>query len=262
MSRKLYAFQLKRHTYAAIWSGFLMAVLSLGAMLLFNEQTKVLLNETRPQGQALFEAFRVGGSLTLLDHIASLVYGFLLPIIGSMLSAHLSASLFPGLIETKEMSFYLSLPVRRSCFALIQGAVLLSCLALSVLIGASVTVLAAALLKPGELNLIGFGVLNIGLLCFWMLSGGITLMFASSNDRRSTASKRSYLLIGLFFLIAMVGGIHGWPRFIAWLSPYSLFDAQNLANGRFALETLIMPLAGLGCFFIGVRQFSRRDLPL
>ena len=262
MSRTLYAFQLKRNAAYAIWLGVLMALLSLGSMVTFNERTEALLIEARPQAKALFEAFRVGGSLTLLDHIVSLAYGFLLPVLGSLWSVHLSARLFPGLIETKEMSFYLSLPLRRSRFALIQGAVLLSCLVIAVLTGTLFSAAAAAVMIPNELNLSGFAVLNGGLLCLWMLSGGIALMVACAGDQRRSVRRRSYVLIGVFFLIAMLGGIRDWPRLLAWLSPYSLYDAQNLARGRFLPEILIMPMAGMFCFLIGIRQFSRRDLPL
>ena len=262
MSREMFLFQFKKLTRGSVAWGIIMALFSLGAILSFNENSAAALSEARAQVPELFSALKVGGSATLLDHLASLLYGLILPAAGAVMSVRLAERLFPEMIETGEMSFYLSLPMRRGVFALTQGAVLLSCLILSQLTGVLGTSIAAAILKPGELNLLWFLILNLGQLCLWALSAGIALMFACMSDDRRGARSRSALLIGLFYAVAMAGGIYGLPRLISWFSPYSLLDVQSLSKGRFALETLGMPAIGMLCFMIGIRQFNGRDLPL
>ena len=262
MSRELFLFQFKKLIRGSVAWGMFMALLSLGAILSFTENNITALSEARAQAPEFFSALKVGGSATLLDHLASLLYGFLLPVAGSALSVRLAERLLPAMIQTGEMSFYLSLPIRRGAFALTQGAVLLSCLILSQLTVVLGTIIAAAILKPGELNLLWFLILNLGQLCLWALSAGIALMFACMSDDRRGARSRAALLIGLFYAVAMLGGIYGLPRLISWFSPYSLLDVQSLSKGRFALETLGMPAIGMLCFLIGIRQFNGRDLPL
>ena len=262
MSRELFLFQFKKLIRGSVAWGIIMALFSLGAILSFNENSAAALSEARAQVPELFSALKVGGSATLLDHLASLLYGLILPAAGAVMSVRLAERLFPEMIETGVMSFYLSLPMRRGAFALTQGAVLLSCLILSQLTGVLGTIIAAAILKPGELNLLWFLILNLGQLCLWALSAGIALMFACMSDDRRGASSRAALLIGLFYAVAMVGGIYGLPRLISWFSPYSLLDVQSLSKGRFALETLGSPAIGMLCFLIGIRQFNGRDLPL
>ena len=262
MSREMFLCQFKKLTRGSVAWGIIMALFSLGAILSFNENSAAALSEARAQVPELFSALKVGGSATLLDHLASLLYGLILPAAGAVMSVRLAERLFPEMIETGEMSFYLSLPMRRGAFALTQGAVLLSCLILSQLTGVLGTIIAAAILKPGELNLLWFLILNLGQLCLWALSAGIALMFACMSDDRRGARFRASLLIGLFYAVAMAGGIYGLPRLISWFSPYSLLDVQSLSKGRFALETLGMPAIGMLCFLIGIRQFNGRDLPL
>ena len=262
MSRELFLFQFKKLIRGSVAWGIIMALFSLGAILSFNENSAAALSEARAQVPELFSALKVGGSATLLDHLASLLYGLILPAAGAVMSVRLAERLFPEMIETGEMSFYLSLPMRRGAFALTQGAVRLSGLILSQLTGLLGTIIAAAILKPGEMNLLWFLILNLGQLCLWALSAGIALMFACMSDDRRGARSRAALLIGLFYAVAMVGGIYGLPRLISWFSPYSLLDVQSLSKGRFALETLGMPAIGMLCFMIGIRQFNGRDLPL
>ena len=262
MSRELFLFQFKKLIRGSVAWGMFMALLSIGAILSFNENSVTAISEARAQMPELFSALKIGGSATLLDHLASLLYGFLLPVTGAVMSVRLAERLFPDMIETEEMSFYLSLPMRRSAFALGQGAVLLSCLILAQLTGVLGTIIAAAILKPGELNILWFLILSLGQLCLWALSAGIALMFACMNDDRRGARSRAALLIGLFYAVAMLGGIYGLPRLISRFSPYSLLDGQSLSKGRFALETLGMPAIGMLCFLIGIRKFSGRDLPL
>lgn len=262
MSFELFLFQLKKHSRITLVVGIVIALLSVGAIFLYDEEIVGALSDSRAQAPELFSALNIWGNSSLLDHIASLMHGLIMPMLGSLLAADLAIRLFPAMIETREMSLYLSLPLHRGALALIHGAVLLTCLILAQVIGMIGTILAASALKPGELNIAWFAVLNLGQLCLWILSGGIALMLACGMDKSAGTRTRLFLLIGSLFLIAMLGNMRTLPGFVAWLSPYSLLDTQKLAKGRFALEILGMPLIGMLCFLIGIQRFSKRDLPL
>ena len=105
MSRELFLFQFKKLIRGSVAWGIIMALFSLGAILSFNENSAAALSEVRAQVPELFSALKVGGSATLLDHLASLLYGLILPAAGAVMSVRLAERLFPEMIETGEMSF-------------------------------------------------------------------------------------------------------------------------------------------------------------
>ncbi len=100
MSRELFLFQFKKLSRSSIAWGMFMALFSLGAILSFTDNNITALSEARAQAPDFFSALKVGGSATLLDHLASLLYGFLLPVAGSALSVRLAERLLPAMIQT------------------------------------------------------------------------------------------------------------------------------------------------------------------
>lgn len=242
--------------------GLLMGLVSLLAVITYTEEHVALLSEARAQAPGLFAALGIGGSSTLLDHTASLLHGFLYPLMGSLLAVHLACKLFPALIETGEMSHYLALPIRRSQLAWTHALTMFFCLLLSALAAMALSLMILTALRPGQINLPWMAALWLGQLCLWILSGGAALMAASGRDEQRGTGGRALALIGCFALIAMLGRAGDVPSFLAWLSPYSLFEPQNLAKGRVGLEFAGMAAISLLCVLIGVRRFATRDLPL
>lgn len=262
MKKELFLFQMKRHAPFAVLMGVLMSLLAFGAALLYTEETVAALSEARAQAPVLFAAFGIGGSTALLDHMASLLHGFLFPVLGFAMAARLAALLFPVLIESGEISHYLALPIRRAGFAQVQGLVLLGCQAISVLISTIGTWLSSLLPGHGQVNLLWLLTLSFGQLCLWTFSGGAALMVAAGRDEKRGTAARILLLVLAFYLVKMVSLIPAVPRVLALLTPYSLFHAQALAKGRLEPEVLILPLLGLCLFLIGSRRFAKRDLPI
>ncbi len=262
MNKELFAFQMKRQLPLALRMGLLMALLSLGAVLSYTDANTAALSELRAGMPGLFAAFGVGGSASLLDHVASLLHGFLFPLLGSWLAARLAARLLPALVESGELSYYLSLPIRRENFVLGQGAALFCGLLLACLTMTLGTLIAAFALRRGEMSIVWLLSLSLGQLCIWLFAGGMAMMVASGRNMKRGTVPRSLLLPAAFFAIAMVSAVPGVPAWLARLTPYSLFQPQNLARGRMAAEVLTLPLIGLICLLIGMKRFARRDLPL
>lgn len=262
MNKELFAFQLKRQLPLALRMGLLMALLSLGAVLSYTEANTAALSETRAGMPGLFAAFGVGGSASLLDHVASLLHGFLFPLLGSWLAARLAARLLPALVESGELSHYLSLPIRRESFVLGQGTVLFCALLTACLAMTLGTLIAAFALRRGEVNIVWLLSLSLGQLCVWLLAGGAAMLAASGRNVKKGTALRSLLLPAAFFAVAMAGAVPDAPGWLSRLTPYSLFQPQNLARGRMAAEPLVLPLIGLICLLIGMKRFARRDLPL
>ena len=58
MSRELFLFQIKKHIRGSVVWGMFMALLSIGAILSFNENSAAALSEARAQVPELFSALR------------------------------------------------------------------------------------------------------------------------------------------------------------------------------------------------------------
>lgn len=260
--RSLFIFQLKKQMRLTLSFGFLMAVISVMLIFLYDESSGRVLDELRAQAPGLFDAFRIHGSVGLLDYMISSLYGFLMPAIGSWLAAILASRLIPRQIETGEMTFYLALPVRRYKLVLVKVLVILACLLITLFMNLTATVLAALLIKPQIFNINWFFGLSMGIFFLWMMSAGMTMMIACSAYEQRSSIRKSLLMYFSLFILSMIGQVRSFPDFLKYLSIYSLWNTQALSTGRILVSSLVMPLTGTIFLLIGIYQFSKRDLPL
>lgn len=260
--RYLFYFELKKQIRLTVFISFLMICISAAAIYSYEEGFVSLLNESRAQAPALFDAFGISGSLRLLDHIASLLFGFIFPVFGSLLAIFISSRLIPAQIESGEMAYYLSLPLRRYQLIIISAAVVLSCLIIALTVNFSGTLLAAFILKPGELNLSWFIKLNLGLLSLLIFSLGVALMIACVKNDKISSNQLNLIVFIVLFSLSLLGRVKSFPAFFQYLSAYSLWNPQGLSKGILTLNNLVMPLLGGMFLIIGIYHFSKRDLPL
>ncbi|MHC1785691.1 MAG: hypothetical protein AB9880_01315 [Christensenellales bacterium] len=260
--RKLLRFQLKRQLPLTLFFGLLAAALSVGAVLLYDEGTLQAFSEARAAAPFLFAMLGVQGSATLTEHLSSLLYGFLLPILGSLYAIALSSRLVADKVETGEMSYYLALPVRRSGFALTQFmALVLGLLALAVFAVLAGTA-AGEVFAAGRLHLAWYLELNAGLFLAWTMAGGLAFLVSCAVDELRRASRLSAFVLVLFFCLSLAARPREMPGFLRYLSFWSLFDYAGLALGRLEVWNLLMPLVTAIFVLAGLRVFSTRELPL
>lgn len=245
-----------------LFAGLVMAALQLGAVLLYDEGTVQAFSEARAQAPAFFAALGVHGSATLTQHLSSLLYGFLLPLIGLMQAAALGSRLVADKVETGELSHYLALPLRRPAFGLMQAGLLMLGLLLPVILAAAAGIMAGGLLRPGQLNDRWFLWLNLGLFLALSLFGGLCFLVSALRDERRPASRQGLTLGLLLVLISMAARIREVPAFVSYLTPLSLYDPAGLAQGKLYPLSLLLPLLSLLLVLAGLRGFSRRELAL
>ncbi|NLC33347.1 MAG: ABC transporter permease subunit, partial [Clostridiales bacterium] len=242
--RTLFFFQLKKQLRLALLFGLLMAIFSVTVVFLFDDESGRVLDELRAQAPGIFEAFRIYGSLGLLDYMISLLYGFLIPALGSLLAVIVSSRLLPAQIQTGELTYYLALPVSRYRLVLVKAAVVAACLVIALFINSGVTVLAVMLMKPQAFNLSWFFVLSIGTLFLFLMSTGIAMMIACLAQERQRSNRLSLLVYFSLFILSMIGQVKAFPGFLKYLSIYSLWNTQALLTGRILKSSLLMPLIG------------------
>ena len=242
MKHRLVQFQVKKLLWPALLLALLFAALNAGGVYLFNEGTVEMLSEARAQGPALFSMPGVGGSATLGSHLASLVYGFLLPLLGGLYAARLPAWLVADKVETGEICYWLSLPHSRARFVGRQALVLAALLLLPPLGGFLGGAVGAFALKPeAPLHPGWHALLNGGLYCWLMLAGSLGLFISSGAEIRARAARASTLLLLLFFAVGVAGMTVGVPSFVQWFSPWRYYMPQDLALGRGSLPILVLP---------------------
>lgn len=257
----LYRFHLKRHARGALLLAVAFMLLCTGAVLLFDEGTIALLSEARANNAPLAAALGLGSSEWLVTHLASLVYGLLLPLIGSLYAMRLSAMLIADKIETGEVAHYLALPIRREQFVFSQTLVLLTCLLFPVF-GALLGGYGAALaFKPGAvIHPAGILWLSAGLYAVMVLFGCLGLMLSCGAVERRVMVLAGTFICLLLFALGLLAQPLGLPEQLRYLSFYWLYAPQALAVGRPAPALAALPLVSLLFVLIGSWRFATRDL--
>lgn len=262
MSRMLFAFQLRKQLTITLLFSALASLLSVGAVLLYEEQHILALADARAQSPAVFTLFGVGGSASLLAHLGALLHGFLLPALGTVLAALLAARLMAAQVATGEMTYWLAMPRRRGTHVLTQWAVLLACMAIFTVIPALAAAVAALVLQPGALQPLWLAQLHLGLFLLYAAIGSLCLMLSCGMDEGRRARRAGLLLCGLLLVIGLVSRLREVPGFVRYLSFYSLFDVPALTAGRPEAALLVLPALAVLFLLVGMRWFSGRDLPL
>jgi hypothetical protein len=260
---KIYRFEIRRLLPMTLLFALMMMLLTVGAVLLFNESNVVqALNEVRAKIPFFFQTLGLYGSEALTLHLSFLLYGFLLPLLGGLYAIFLSSRLVADKVETGELAYYLALPIGRMGLALTQCLVLLTGLFILTVLHSLCGVAACALLAPGRLQIGPYLWLNLG---FWLtlsMTGGLAMLINFRADERRHANRAALLIAAFFGLLCMIGRPHQMPYYAQFLSFYSLYDFAGLAQGRLDFRGLLMPVVALAFVLAGLRVFSKRELPL
>jgi len=202
-----------------------------------------------------------GGSANLPVHLMGLQSGFLLPVIFTLSAHALSLRLIARPLGDGRMAQRLAAPHRRAAvlmtlFWLLALEALLICLA--VLLGQAAGVF---IFLGGQADFPALIRLALGLMLSALpVAGGMTWVAAASPGPASARRLGGFL--GLLFVgFMMASRLTGWPRWLGYLTPFSLFKGQELITrpGALMLCALGLPL-GLLLAGLGAWAFSRRDV--
>ncbi len=266
MKQVLFRFSLRRivwQTALAMLTGMTLSVV--GILLYADESAMEALTQARAEAPALFAMLGFGGSASLTLHMASTLYGLLLPSLLILYSTGCMARLVSGMIESGEAAHFLASPHPRRAFVWTLYAVLAVGLIAIVLAIMTAAMLAAAVtVMPGKLQLAGFGAMNAGLFSLAMLCAGHAAQISCRVDVRRMARNRVLVVQTVFLLLWVVSRGKGAQAYLAYVTPGSLFDPEGLVMLRDAalIKAAVLPAAALVLSVLGCRAFTRRDLPL
>jgi ABC-2 type transport system permease protein len=218
--------------------------------------------DSMPQLFAAFGMNEAGATLTAF--VSNYLYGFLLLAFPLVFIIILANRLLARYVDSGSMAYLLASPVKRIRLARSQALFLFLC---SVILTSYVTLLiiiTGELLFPGQLDLPRFLLLNVGLLGLLTFFSGICFCTSALfNETKKSYGVSAGLTIA-FLLIQMLANTGDRLDALKYATPITLFDPKGiLAGAQSAAFTMsILYLAGILLFILGIRSFSKRDLPI
>ncbi len=200
---------------------------------------------------------------SLLGFLAGYYYGFLILFFPMIYMVIMADRMIAKHVDNGSMAFLLATPNSRVKIALTQAAFLLGSMTLLIAFVAGIGILSSQAMFPGELELGGFILLNVGAALLYFALSGIGF-FASCLFNQS---KHSLALGGglpvLFFVINLLANSGEQLSGLRYLTLLSLFDTAAIVNGGDYLSAFIaLTFLGLALYAAGIYVFSRKDLPL
>jgi ABC-2 type transport system permease protein len=201
---------------------------------------------------------------TLLGFIAGYYYGFLILLFPLIYTVLMADRMIARYVDNGSMAFLLSTPNTRSKIALTQGVFLISSLIVLLAFLTLIGIVFTQLLFPGELDVGGFLLLNLGAVFLYFALSGVGF-FASClfNERKHSLALGGGLPV-LFFLIHSLSNVGEEISFLKYFTLMSLFDTTEIiTKGSGVLPAFAaLFILGIVLYAAGVYVFSKKDLPL
>jgi ABC-2 type transport system permease protein len=232
---------------------------------MYDPVTQDSLNEVLdilPQGLIAAMGFtNIGASLT--DFIGSYFYGFLILLLPMIYTVIICNRCIASHVDNGSMAYLLSTPNTRSKIAKTQALFIIVSITIMLGIVTLVGVVLSNALFPGELDVKGFLLLNMGvLLLYYALTGIGFLGSCLFNDTKNSLMVGAGLPVA-FLVIQMISDVGEKTSFLKYFTLFTLYDTDNIVSREnfipqfIALISIAVAMYGLGFF-----MFKKRDLPL
>lgn len=234
-------------------------------IIMYDPETQASLNEmlaVLPKELVLAMGFTNSGN-SLLSFIASYFYGFLILLLPMIYTIIVSNRMIAAHVDKGSMAYLLSTPNTRIKLAITQAIFLLVTITLLIGIVAGVGIAICQIMFPGELEIKGFLLLNLGALLLYYAVTGIGF-FASCffNDTKSSLAVGAGLPVA-FLLLQMISDVGEATEFFKYFTLFTLFDPSTIITGEGYLVSFLVLLAiGIIMYGAALISFQKRDLPL
>jgi ABC-2 type transport system permease protein len=215
--------------------------------------------------EAMMKAF--GFSIfdpTLLGHMASFFYGFIIILFPLIYTIMLSYKLVAKYVDSGSMAFLLSSPNTRGKVIITQIITLLSSIILLLLSVIAVGVTFSIILFSGLLDIGGYLLLNLGAILLYFAISGITFLCSTYFNEGKNA-----LMFGIgipvgFFLVNMLRNVDEQLDFLRFFTIYTLYDNQLILQNSSIIWFHFLALFAIGviCYLLSIKIFKTKDLTL
>lgn len=243
----------------------IIAMYSVMVVMMFEPEMSESLQTLADSMPEIFAAFGMSVmGTTLLEFITGYLYGMILVLLPAVFIMLLCGRLVARYVSGGSMAYLLAAPVKRKNIAASQAVFLLVSLLAMELLVIGLIWGPAEVLFPGELELMGFSRINVGMLGVWIFIGGICFLVSCIfNDSKQVSSINAGIII-YSYLIQMISQVGDKFEVLKYATPLILFDAEGLAASQTEawIGTAVLYGAGFVFMILGIRIFSKKNLPL
>lgn len=221
-----------------------------------------LMAQGMPQLFAAFGMDDVG--VTLLEFVVNYLYDFLFVVFPAVFIIIVANRLVVRYVDDGSMAYLLATPHTRKSLVVTQMRVLSTLLFLLVALAALFTWAVASYMFPGELEIGKFVIINVALYGLLIFLSGLCFCFSCwFNDARKSFGWGAGLVIA-FVLIQMLSQVGDKFEFLKYATPLTLFNTEGLMAGDSdaILMFLILYIAGIALYFLGMEIFAKKDIPV
>lgn len=205
-----------------------------------------------------------GTPTSLIEFLSTYLYGLIMIIFPLTFGALLALRLVVRKVDNGVMSYLLCSGIKRKSVWFTNLLVLISNLFVLISYCTILGIVCSTLMFPGELDIAGYLVLNLGVLILHLALVGICFMCSCAFNEYRVASLFGAGIPILFVMIEMLSNMQGSMEWLKYVTLLTLFDPVKLiTNGQ---EGYLM----LGCLFavavlcngIAVVIFERKSMSL
>lgn len=200
---------------------------------------------------------------TLLEFISGYFYGFLILLLPMIYTITVCNRCVASHVDKGSMAYLLSTPNKRKKIAITQALYILVSTTIMIAVVMLAGIIISNIMFPGELDVSGYLLLNLGVLLLYFAVTGIGF-FASClfNDTKNS------LMVGAgfpvaFLVLQMISDVGEKTRFLRYFTLFTLFNPDNIIQGDSYLPQFIaMLVIAVVMYGLGIYVFNKRDLPL
>lgn len=222
----------------------------------------LLMQESMPE---LFAAFGMAApGVTLLDFLLNYLYGFLLTVFPFLYLVLLIQRMLVRYMDEGSLAYLLATPNSRRALILTQGlGGLLQLLGLLVYVSL-LEIAGCEIFFPGELEVGTLLAVNLGLFGLWIFLFGLMFFFACLFGEGRLIFGWGVGLPVAFLLLQMLSQVGERLGKLKYVTPFTLFDAGQIADGEGKGMAMALVLYGMGVLLsaAGIVLFEKKDFSL
>lgn len=192
------------------------------------------------------------------------LYGTAFMIIPLFFGITASCRLTAAKVERGTMAWLLSAPVSRGKIVFTQVYYLIFSLLLMFLVTCVSGIMCALWRQPEAFEMGSFILMNLGAFCMHFCLSAMAFAASCACNEKSTALMIGMGIPVLFYLIRMLSNMGGLFDYLKYVTVFTLCSTEDVLDGSimFAWKYPVLILVGVFLYWLGMRIFERRDLPL
>lgn len=203
------------------------------------------------------------GDGTLISFMSNYFYAIMAIIFPMVYSIMVGNRLIAEKIDRGTMSCLLSTPTTRLQITLSSALYFILSLIFMWIVATGVGILAAQAFQPDALDIDTFISLNIGCFLYHFVISGICFCASCIFNLSKTSLAFGAGIPLAFFVINLFIKLSEDLDWLKYFTLNTLFDTQKIIEGSgFESNFIIMSIAGMLLYLIGIIVFNQKDLPL